>query len=315
MYAGNKMSEQKVIAIDSQWLNNIQACFYKTKLVFLERMQPTSKAEPLERGSLMHDMLEVYYELKGPRKFATKVWKDLRESGIPVNSIMLAPTTLGNQEQLYIEFARQVAYWSAAQKDLSGDIVDETIYQFKEYCQFYKNDPWIALAVEEVGSKVIYEDEFLKIIYNFKVDMVAQNGQMVAPFDHKTGARRSEPTSLSNQFIGYCFGLGLSNIVINKIGFQKTLKPVERFQRFPLSISRERIIEWLTNTIWWVKLWVKASEDNYYPKDFTSCDKYSGCIFRKICETDPDAREWKMERDFVRGPVWDVCAALEKSED
>lgn len=306
--------EQRVISVDSQWVNNIQSCMYKTNLVFLQNMQPTQKAAPLERGSLMHDMLEVYYGLRGPRTFDTKIWQDLRESGIDVDGIMRAPVPSStNTDALYVAFCKQVGYWSAAQKDLAGDVVDETIYQFSEYTQFYKNDPWIALAVEEVGSKVMYEDESLKIIYNFKIDLVAQNGSMVAPFDHKTGARRSEPTSLSNQFIGYCFGLGLTNIVINKIGFQKTLKPSERFQRFPLAISVARITEWVDNTVWWIKMWDRCNSEGFYPKDFTSCDKYSGCMFRKICESDPEARAWKLERDFFKGQIWDVAAMLEDS--
>lgn len=306
------MPEQKVISIDSQWLNNIQACMYKTKMIFIDNMQPVSKAEPLERGSLMHDMLEVYYALKGPRNFSTKIWQELKQAGLKVEEVMGAPVTWGtNNESLFIAFATQVAYWRASQIDLDGDTVDETIYQFKAYCEFYKNDPWTPLAVEEVGSKVIYDDDDLKIVYNFKVDMVATNGSVVAPFDHKTGSRRSEPTSLSNQFIGYCFGLGLQNIVINKIGFQKTLKPQERFQRFPLVVSKARIIEWLTNTIWWVKKWDECHSEGYYPMDLTSCDKYSGCIFKRICESDPEAREGKLDRDFMRGATWDVAAVLE----
>lgn len=301
------MPEQKIISLDSQWINAIQSCFYKTKLTFIDNAQPVHKAEPLERGSLMHDMLEVYYALKGPRNFKTQIWKDLSSAGL-LHDIQEATTF---NETDAVRFCTSVGYWSAAQKDLQGDIVDETIFQFKEYCQFYKNDNWTPLAVEEVGSRVIYEDEDLKIIYNFKVDMVATNGSIIAPFDHKTGARRSEPTSLSNQFIGYCFGLGLQNIVINKIGFQKTLKPVERFQRYPLVISQARIIEWLENTIWWVKLWDKSHSEGYYPKDLTSCDKYSGCMFRKICESDPESREWKLERDFLKGKTWDVAKYLE----
>jgi hypothetical protein len=103
---------------------------------------------------------------------------------------------------------------------LDPDVVDGTIYQFKEYTTHFQHDEWQPLAVEEVGTKCLYEDEILKILYNFKIDLMAQKGHILAPWDHKTSSRRGTVNSLSNQFIGYAYGVGVNYVVVNKIGFQ-----------------------------------------------------------------------------------------------
>ena len=100
---------------------------------------------------------------------------------------------------------------------------------------------------------------------------------------------------------------------MNKIGFQKTLKPAERFQRYILTIDDTRIKEWISNAIYWVMQYAQFVDDDFYPMNLTSCDKYSGCMFRKICETDPDNRAWKLERDFKTVEEWDVAKQLGRS--
>jgi hypothetical protein len=98
---------------------------------------------------------------------------------------------------------------------------------------------------------------------------------------------------------------------MNKIGFQKTLTPAERFQRFVFNIDKDRIEEWKVNAIWWVRLYADCIESDNYPMNLTSCDKYSGCIFKRICESDPNSREYKLARDFSTVEKWDVAKSLE----
>lgn len=297
---------QQILSIDSQILNSIQSCARKTQYSFIENIQPETKAEALENGSLVHDMLEVYYSLQldsGPN-FESEIWKDIRESGITIS--LKEPSVLA-----YKNSAIKVGNLRASRMNLDADEVNNTIYHFSEYCDYFQHDSWHPLAVEEVGSKVLYETEDLKIIYNFKIDLIAEQGNIIAPFDHKTSKRRSEPSSLSNQFIGYCYGLGLNNIVINKIGFQKTLKPKERFLRYILPISNERISEWIENTVYWARVLLHSKETGHWPMNLTSCDKYSGCIFASVCESDPDSRLYNLERNFKVGEAWDVAGVLE----
>jgi hypothetical protein len=249
-------------------------------------------------------MMEVYYSLQLKNfDFNTEVWKEIISSGIKAPS--------DRKHDSIRDFAITVGRYFSTKMDLGFEDIEESIFQFKSYADYYQHDSWSPLAVEEVGSKILFENESYKFIYNFKIDMIAEQGRVIAPFDHKTSKRRSEPSSLSNQFIGYCYGLGLNNIVINSIGFQKTLSPQQRFNRFILTIDQDRINEWIENTIHWCARIIQHQEENNFPMNLTSCDKYSGCIYSSLCETDPESRLYKIERDFKVGESWDVGRHLE----
>lgn len=308
------MPEQRIISVDSQILNSIQLCPRHTQYSFIQNLTTESKAAPLERGDLIHRALEVYYSLKGKcANWNSDVFKEINETqlfrGVHVSSV----------EELYsihflemIKVAVDYARFSATKMDLPVDEVEETIFQFVEYCKHFQHDEWHPLAVEEVGSKILFENDAFKFLYNFKIDMVAEKGSLICPFDHKTSKRRQEPTSLSNQFIGYLYGLNLNTIIVNKIGFQKTLKPNERFERFPLTVNTARIAEWKSNSIWWMFQLVRLMDAGYFPMNLTSCDKYSGCRYSSLCLSSPESREYKMERDFKIGKKWDVAQLLKE---
>jgi hypothetical protein len=288
----------RAITFDASILNVIQNCFRKAQYSFIYNLQPHEREESLEKGDLMHKMLEGYYGMIGPQKYDTPFWEELKEkAGI---------YPLGDAANRAVE----IGMYFSTKLDIPVSVAEEVITQFKAYAEFYKFDAWHPLAVEKVGTKMLYADSDLEIWYNYKVDMVAEKGEIVAPFDHKTGKQRKDPLSLSNQFIGYCYALNCNHIVMNKIGFQKTLSPAERFQRFIFSIDQERIEEWKKNTIWWIKRYADCIEEDNYPMNLTSCDKYSGCIFRRICESDPGNREYKLARDFTTVEKWDVAKSL-----
>jgi hypothetical protein len=197
--------------------------------------------------------------------------------------------------------------------ELAIEEVEAVSYQFQEYIKFYKDDPWSTLAVEEVGSKELFCDDSVHIIYDFKIDRLAQRGDIIAPWDYKTSKKRSEVSSLSNQFIGYAWGTDSSYVVVDKIGFQKTLSPQERFQRILLSYDAERIEEWRQNSIHWALIYLDMLENQSAGHmNLTSCDKYSGCIYRSICEKSTSNRQWVIDRDFQAGEPWDVAKTLER---
>jgi len=94
------------------------------------------------------------------------------------------------------------------------------------------------------------------------------------------------------------------NIFVNRIGFQKTLAPSVRFQRIPLSYPTPRITEWRYWAVYWIKLYQFYLENGIWPPNFTSCDKYGGCIYQNVCEAIPDAREDRIAVLFRKGERW-----------
>jgi hypothetical protein len=299
--------QQKIVSLDSTILNTLQSCAKKVDFAFVQNLKPVFKAGALEAGDLMHKMLECYYSLKGHcASFDSEVWKTLSEAD-------LIPTFYGENQELeqIVEFCVNVGRFYGAKMNASVEDLEEVIYQFTEYVGFYKYEEWHALAVESVGAKLLFEDESWKIIYNCKTDIVAEKGSLIAPWDHKTSKRRQTPRALSNQFRGTCFVLDKTKIMINKIGFQKTLAPNERFQRFLLEIPQTIIAEWQTDTIYWAKMLHSYIESGFWPRNLTSCDKYSGCVYAPICDKAPENRLYEIEKNFVCEAEWDVAKVLE----
>lgn len=293
----------RTIALDSQILNTVQACARKVNFEFIQNWRPTEKAEALEKGDLMHRMLAHYYRAK-------------LEGRTDIN--------------VAIEEAVELAHVASINMDLNESTIDENIMQFKAYCLYYQNDGWKPLEVERPFSKVLYrrEDEVvwrvgdvvateqtpnavktvlsegLQILYEGVIDLIADTPHGIFVTDHKTASRRSTPSKLSNQFMGYCWATESFNFIVNRIGFQKTLAASERFQRPFLSYNKQILDEWAQNAIYWTKMLVHYIDTGFFPPNFTSCDKYSGCIFQKVCESIPEVREFKLVSNFYVGEPW-----------
>lgn len=325
---------QKILEIDSQILNSIQNCQLKHEFQFEENLSPETKAAPLEKGDLLHKMMELYDGLMGKCfNIESDTWQLIFD--MTFTSGILAKQDRSKRD--IIDFCLKAGQLFASKMQLDTETSDNVMFQFNAYCEFYTNDPWVTLAVEEVGSKILFESPELKIIYSGKIDRLVQQGNIIAPMDHKSSERRGDVSSMSNQFIGYCFLLNCNHIIIDKIGFQKTLKPAERFQRFILNIDQGRIDEWVENSINYLLVHLMTTVHNvdeaqryftlyrtrangYFGNDklpekrlmnLTSCDKYSGCQFRNVCESSPEGRSWIKERDFVVRDRWDVGTALD----
>lgn len=251
--------------------NAIQSCATKDNYENVMLLRPLVSAEVLDRGTLMHKVLEVYY------KFIRSSLPD------PVNAAIIAGRKL------------------AVELDLEITSSEEVISHFIKYVEYWKGDGWIPVFVEESFSVVLYEDETLRILYEGTIDLVVDNVQSYRlVVDHKTGSRNKLPLGLSNQFRGYALALENDTITINKVLFYKTEhKPEEIFRRYPISYTSRQLEEYRQNTIHWAmyryELMKKKKEnpDFLLPMNLTSCDKYGKCIFVPICDSVPgDAREY-----------------------
>jgi len=290
----DKMTEQQkqIYVVDSQILNTIQDCARKANYSFNLNLEPIAKPDYFEKGDLIHQMLAEYYKL---RKYRSN-WAINKKTHADIVAICII---IGRK--------------AAVSMSLDQEIVEDVIRTFQEYCTYTANDGWDnVLFVEQVASKILYEDDTRIILYQGKLDLgIGLTNCPIMPVDHKSSSRRGRPHYLSNQFRGYCWLLGVTNIIINKIGFQKTLKDNEKFERHTLSYSPDLIDEWREVTIYEILRYITDAENNFFPPNFTSCDKYSGCIYEEVCRKPKEIRNYKLTQLFMeRKEKWDPGAHM-----
>lgn len=285
------MSKVNII-FDSQVLNSIQLCALRTKLYFQDNFRLPQVAEPLETGDLLHKILEKYY--LGHKEGGTVLLYSDEAFKTHVDSCI----TFGEQYSTTLS--------------LTAESTDEVIKHFTENVNFFRMDGMVVEKVESAFIVPLHVEDDLGIYYSGKIDLIANMptyGRVL--IDHKSQRRATDPDILSNQFTGYSFATGIPNVMINRVGFQKTYTAEKRFTRPVLLYSQDLINRWKTNTIWWGRQYAFFLEFGEWPENRTSCDKYGGCVFQRICGASTDeAREWIKQSAYIIGEKWDPTKAL-----
>lgn len=154
------------IIFDSQILNTVQACPYKTDKTFNENLVPVHKATPLEEGDLMHQMFE-YYNTK------------LMETGTEL---------LYDNDKFEALIGECVALGEKAsvEMELIPSEVSEVIFQFDKYVRHTRMDGVKILEAERAFIIELYKDDDLGIYYTGKIDRLTETpGYGIVPRDYK----------------------------------------------------------------------------------------------------------------------------------
>ena len=277
------MTDKLNIVLDSTILNTVVSCGYKALLRHenhLERIGPGS--ETLEKGLLMHEFQEKYNSARFKRV--------PRIEAVEYASDNVTVETLENYKE--------------------SDVRDYEIIREK-FIDYTKNDPkhreWtITDEPEKAHSKLLYEDEDIKVIYVSKIDVKikSKDGNSI-PVDYKTESRRSDPDPKSHQFIGYCWNCDVNHMLVAKIGLQKTLPPAEKYRLYTLSYTDEQINEWKREVVYYARLLASYYITEYWPKNRTSCFKFNRmCAFAPICEATPDDRQRIISIHYNEAKPW-----------
>lgn len=275
--------EKTIVKVDSQIINSMNLCAERYRLEFVDNWRPANKPMALERGSIMHHMVAYYYAQK--QKGRTD------------------PDHHNEVVQECIKLARMGA---AESYHITPEELENDIRVFQEYVLHWQYDGWEILDIEQPFTKLLFDSDELQILYEGIIDLRIRDpkiGQCIV--DNKTESRKSNPFILSNQFQGYEWAFNCP-VIINKIGYQTSLEPHEKFRRILHDTGKPAIDEWVKDTVDQVREAIRWHSTGTFRKNRTSCDKYSGCIFQKVCKVPEEVRDFKLQAYFYRDKPWDV---------
>jgi len=269
-------TEKDIFIVSPSSLDTLEACMRRYFYTKVAHLAPKEKNEALIRGDFTHEILENYYNGK----------KDLRPDNLHET----------------LEYASKRA---SERIDLESSLAEVCIDVFREYALHYVNQDWEILGVEAKFSRVLYENEVVKILFEGKMDLVVNINGKVIPIDHKTRARKEDPNKLANQYIGYAWAVDTNMVIENEIGFQTSKKAAEKFRQSVMSYTAANINEWHENAVYHSLRAYELTKENFFPMSPAAC-KF--CNYYEICETTPESRPFKIGRDYTENEAYDLFA-------
>lgn len=286
---------KKNVILDSQILTTLMACARLTDFRFnLDLVASGGKSPSIEMGSIVHFILETYY----------KLMRQVSRDRARLESFAAGREYLNGYDENnnYVKDKNHTGILNCNTKDI--ELVFNTMEQYFDY---YKNDSWVPIDVEFVKQQIVYEDDEVRIMWKAKLDLTVDTNQGIFPVDHKTMRQRRDTLGLNNQFKGQCIVSKTRGVIINKIGFQTSLKPSEKFTRPLIPYSLDALTEWSQVILpFYVKLMLAYDATNYWPPNYTHCEnKYGFCQFKDVCSADTNMREEELRINFIKSEKWD----------
>lgn len=290
------MSEDKKkinIVLDTSQYDMFRLCEQRYNYRYNLNKTLPIKAKALDRGTLVHVACETYYEsLKSGAKY-----------DYAVNSALMKVKEAG-----------------VISSDLEPEEIQRITDVMEEYFDFWRTaDQNIQIvAVESPFLYLLHEDENLRLHMAGKIDLIySDNRYTNLPLDHKSFDRSYEVGRMGNQFKNYATATNSNYLIVDKIGFQKTLKPHEKYLRVPLTFDHLVLEQWKQNVIRVIYHYIECAADNYWPLNETSCDKFNRkCEYYDVCDSSgQEAKDFKLQMYYNTIEPWDVSKVLKKSSE
>jgi hypothetical protein len=277
------------IRVDSQKLSTFMECNCKFDYVFnknLKSIEGPSKG--MLRGSAVHIALLAY-------------WKEIIASG----DYQVATKSAIKSAKGFLD------------KELKFNSDDklEVLQTILDFLKHIQTSVFVPVEVEKYFKQRVYEDPEtkLRIRLDGRIDLIAKSSSIpLLPIDAKTESERRFYSQMSNQFKIYCIVCKTNLLGVQRIGFQTTVKPEDKFKLEILPFDQDVLEEFRTITLpYWIRQMILADQTKQYPMNTTSCinggfycqfsDRYNG----GICNVSRSVREQKLQRYFVVGEPWD----------
>jgi hypothetical protein len=211
--------------------------------------------------------------------------------------------------------------WASEDKHKNRETLIRTVVW---YFEEYKDDP-IHTVVFPDGRPAVelsfsFNTDYFagtgeRFLLAGHIDRIGELGSQTFVCDVKTSKYQLDERWFAqftphNQFTIYTiatkvvYALPAHGLIVDGIQVAMTFS---RFERRPVYRSEAQLEEWYKGFGVLVKQAEQYAKDNYWPMNETSCDKFAGCQFRRICSHSPQVREQWLKSDFIKR-TWNPLA-------
>lgn len=271
------------LTLSAGGLNSL-SCLQHYKFSRIERLSLSNNRDSREardRGSLAHFLLEQYYNrlIENPEVDRLSLIDELLHLG-NIRCLNLAIT---DEER------------------------DKTFNALRQYILHWKKD-FTPVKTETPITQVLFEDEDLdiRVILEGRLDLIAHSDNLHMIIDHKSEEKKGSYNKRDNQFLLYAWATGLSNVIVNVFGIQKTVAPEDKFRRITFSYFPWNIEEWVEATKIKVLRLVKAIDQDYFERNIEQC---KWCPYQAICDAKPERRQHIIETQYSVSARYDLYAS------
>lgn len=278
------------VEVDSQLLSSFMACPSLFNYKFNLHLIPVAGvSKGILKGQLVHTGYHAY------------------------NKAVIAAT----DHRSAVTLALQSMRTKAPELPLEPEDLIEVYRGLEDFLEFHVNDSWRRLDTERSFKVLAYEDPTLRlrIVLTGRIDLLVDVNPTIplAPVDLKS---ESESWFYSNtsgtQFKIYCIACKSNYLFVQRLGFQKTVKPEKKFKVETLFFHDDVLNEFKNVTLpYYIKQMLECMNDNYWPMNHANCVKgHFACMFSDkynsggICGIPPKDREAKIARFFTVGEEW-----------
>lgn len=294
-------------AWDSTSIKIAEECLYKYRLKMIEGWQPFRKSVHLIFGGHYATALESYH------KYVASGMSEDEATHLVVHEALVASW----DHERDPDGERIPGTGSAQDFDHNAKTRANLIRTIIWYLDTFGEDDSCHTAALSDGKAAVEHSFRLEVDDGLMLSghldrLVDYSGSLYVQDQKTTGStitpRYFEQWNPDTQMSLYTFaGKAIFNIPVKGVMIDAAQVAVgfTRFERGFTFRDEGQLNEWYDNAMYHIQQARKATIENHFPMNTSSCNNFGGCQFRNVCSRSPAVREQFLKADFERGERWD----------
>lgn len=293
-------------AWNSTSIKLIEECMYKYKLVMLDQWAPIELSVHLKFGSHYALALEHFYKHRA-------LGASIDEALILILREAMIDTWEYEKDEKGARIPGTGQPW---QSNDNTKTRENLIRSLVWYIEQFAEEPIEVMKLSDGSPAVEYSFALPVddgIIFAGHLDRLVEYAHNPYVMDQKTTKSTITPKyfegfSPDTQMSLYTFAgkavfdMPVKGVIIDvaqiAVGFT-------RLDRGFVTRTDSQLNEWYDGAMHHIEQARKATREQYFPMNTTSCGNYGGCPFRSACSRSPEVREQFIKASFTQAPRWE----------